>query len=274
MQDTEFRKGFKFDHVWPIIKFFVKFLSDSNPPNTQTKMPENKLGLIVTISSHEQSTSRRDPSTSHNIFEPSTLLLTCRDDYHTLFVQDVHDGNHSPSVIHAHMVPGENPTSSHHTSGSYGRSYCTTSGRTIEQVLARWSEASPPPDQSAQLEDIRRLQEEVACLREDRAVGTITEAVGTITEAVGTITEAVGTITEAVGTITEAVGTITEAVGTITEAVGTITRAVGNITEAVGTITRAVGTITRAVGRNHHLKGKESVAKMESYICLQSREQD
>ncbi|KZV21568.1 hypothetical protein F511_11061, partial [Dorcoceras hygrometricum] len=43
MQDTEFRKGFKFHHVWPIMKDFVKFSSDSNPSKTQTKMRETNL---------------------------------------------------------------------------------------------------------------------------------------------------------------------------------------------------------------------------------------
>ncbi|KZT76781.1 hypothetical protein F511_46194 [Dorcoceras hygrometricum] len=56
-----------------------------------------------------------------------------------------------------------------------------------------------------------------------------------------------------------------DVITTITRAVGTIIEAVGTITEAVGTITRAVGTITRAVGRNHHLKGKESVAEIKSH---------
>ncbi|KZT76328.1 hypothetical protein F511_46647 [Dorcoceras hygrometricum] len=86
-----------------------------------------------------------------------------------------------------------------------------------------------------------------------------------VEEAGGSTRDVIITITRAVGTITRAVGTITEAVGTITRAVGTITEAVGTITRAVGTITRAVGTITRAVGRNHHLKGKESVAEIKSY---------
>ncbi|KZV13705.1 hypothetical protein F511_45131 [Dorcoceras hygrometricum] len=65
--------------------------------------------------------------------------------------------------------------------------------------------------------------------------------------------------------VEEAGGSTRDIIITITEAVGTITRAVGTITKAVGTITRAVGTITRAVGRNHHLKGKESVAEIKSY---------
>ncbi|KZV13882.1 hypothetical protein F511_44880 [Dorcoceras hygrometricum] len=72
-------------------------------------------------------------------------------------------------------------------------------------------------------------------------------------------------VEEAGGSTRNVIRTITEAVGTITRAVGTITEAVGTITEAVGTITRAVGTITRAVGRNHHLKGKYSVAEIKSY---------
>ncbi|KZV41891.1 hypothetical protein F511_32416 [Dorcoceras hygrometricum] len=43
MQDTEFRKGFKFDHVWPIMKDFVKFTSESNPPPTQKTIHETNL---------------------------------------------------------------------------------------------------------------------------------------------------------------------------------------------------------------------------------------
>ncbi|KZT76623.1 hypothetical protein F511_46355 [Dorcoceras hygrometricum] len=58
---------------------------------------------------------------------------------------------------------------------------------------------------------------------------------------------------------------VEEAVGSTRDIIITITEAVGTITEAVGTITRAVGTITRAVGRNHHLKGKKSVAEIKSY---------
>ncbi|KZV33566.1 pentatricopeptide repeat-containing protein [Dorcoceras hygrometricum] len=40
------------------------------------------------------------------------------------------------------------------------------------------------------------------------------------------------------------------------------------VEEAGGSNRDVIITITRAFGRNHHLKGKESVAKMESYICL------
>ncbi|KZV27891.1 hypothetical protein F511_37764 [Dorcoceras hygrometricum] len=43
MQDTEFRKGFKYDHVWPIMKDFVKFTSDSNPPPTQKTIHSTNL---------------------------------------------------------------------------------------------------------------------------------------------------------------------------------------------------------------------------------------
>ncbi|KZV57141.1 hypothetical protein F511_42269 [Dorcoceras hygrometricum] len=40
------------------------------------------------------------------------------------------------------------------------------------------------------------------------------------------------------------------------------------VEEAGGSNRDVIINITRAVGRNHHLKGKESVAKMESYIFL------
>nr|XP_009785360.1 PREDICTED: uncharacterized protein LOC104233635 [Nicotiana sylvestris] len=95
MQDSNFKKGFKFDHVWDIMKNFEKFYSSQRPSGVKKAKIKRKIDEgYIKLTKKEVLTVQKEKLRLRELKEENKILVIDVDSIVDLTRREVCDENH------------------------------------------------------------------------------------------------------------------------------------------------------------------------------------